>query len=362
MINGGIHTSVELTYWLKTQIKLPPSLRLEFFDRMDNLCDRSGTPMSPLLHDACVWLFGLDLVRVIEGFDDFEAPRLSGEMERRIAQVVPSALVLEFIRLFSLVCDTPPPVDPDLIYYITTESASVQFSGFVYFILIAQSGTVDWGDGNTEFFDSGAGITVALNHTYEVAADYDIKLYFSSPENFTTFTDLTAVGVGYDILMSNTLTASELSVLVDDASGFTEIPSTFPDNRMQTINLGKCTLDSIDLTPYLNLQNAGFSNSSSITTINASGLASLIQLYAFNNALLTETIITGCSSLVDYNVTQCLLDSNEVDDVLIELANLGALNGAFDSSFQIIPAPPTGASLVARNTLTANGWTILTDV
>ena len=102
----GQFTSPQLENYLKTLIPMMPSQRLPFFNRMDNLCELSGVKMPDALKVEVQKLFGFEMVKIIEGFADYSAPRLKEILYGSIGNVIPRPLQLEFIRLFSRVCSS----------------------------------------------------------------------------------------------------------------------------------------------------------------------------------------------------------------------------------------------------------------
>lgn len=101
-----------LSQWIKTKSPVSPSVRLELFNRLDNLCELSGLKMTDKLRGELEVKFGLEFVKVIEGFEDIEIPRLADELQRAIVRFFPSAYRLEAERLFSRVCG---PTGPALV-------------------------------------------------------------------------------------------------------------------------------------------------------------------------------------------------------------------------------------------------------
>jgi len=93
----------------------PSALRLELVNRLENLCTLTGTPMSPELHRWVEDTFGLDMVRVIEGYSTFSSPVLSPSTLDIVDRVVPknyqgSDVNIEFRRLFDVSCIAPPSI------------------------------------------------------------------------------------------------------------------------------------------------------------------------------------------------------------------------------------------------------------
>jgi len=102
----GQYITPPLEQFLKTRLNIMPSQRLAFFNRMDNLCELSGVKMSDELRSEVEAYFGFAMVRVIEGFADFDAPRLQESLYSGINRMIPAELRLEFIRLFARVCES----------------------------------------------------------------------------------------------------------------------------------------------------------------------------------------------------------------------------------------------------------------
>jgi len=90
----------------------PKNLRLEFKNRIENLCSLSGSPMSPALRQWVIQTFGLEMVRVIEGYSSLTAPVLSPQLQERINRIVPKNyqgedVNLLFKQLFDVTCVAP---------------------------------------------------------------------------------------------------------------------------------------------------------------------------------------------------------------------------------------------------------------
>lgn len=93
--------------WLKTKMPISAELRLEFFDRLDNLCDQSGLKMTNALEDEIEELFGLEMVKIIEDYADIATPRLPSSIQRKIYRHIDPRYSLEMLRLFTLTCEGP---------------------------------------------------------------------------------------------------------------------------------------------------------------------------------------------------------------------------------------------------------------
>lgn len=78
---------------------VPKNLSLEFKNRMENLCSLSGTPMSPDLRQWVIQTFGLEMVRVIEGYSSLTAPVISPELNEKINRIVPNNYQGEDVNL-----------------------------------------------------------------------------------------------------------------------------------------------------------------------------------------------------------------------------------------------------------------------
>lgn len=68
----------------------PKNLRLEFKNRIENLCSLSGSPMSPALRQWVIQTFGLEMVRVLESYSSFSGNKFSPQLQERINRIVPS--------------------------------------------------------------------------------------------------------------------------------------------------------------------------------------------------------------------------------------------------------------------------------
>ena len=107
----------------------PDGLRLEFVDRLENLCSLSGTPMSPDLRQWVMQTFGLEMARVIEDYSSQTPPVFSPEMLDTIDRVIPynyqgDDVNLMFRQQFDAVC-----VAPKCLFYTTYSNYLGGFSG-----------------------------------------------------------------------------------------------------------------------------------------------------------------------------------------------------------------------------------------
>jgi hypothetical protein len=108
---------------------VPRKLRLEFKDRLENLCSLSGTPMSPDLREWVIRTFGLEMVRVMESYSSLTPPVFSPALQRKINQIVPSNYQGEDVNLmFRQQFDTSCC---DNMYIVSfTDTTYTSFSGW----------------------------------------------------------------------------------------------------------------------------------------------------------------------------------------------------------------------------------------
>lgn len=177
----GQRTTPSLEQYLKHQIRIKPEQRLPFFNRVDNLCELSGVPMRSDLRREVERMFGFDMIRVIEGFSDCDAPRLSDDVKKAIRLSLPQQLELEFIRLFGrqccdAICLTVElvddlPVEPDgcefALVYLADETkfntAIYQWDGEAWVIQVGASGTFEIGEIITVAYTTTGNYNVVLN-------------------------------------------------------------------------------------------------------------------------------------------------------------------------------------------------------
>ena len=100
---------------------------------------------------------------------------------------------------------------------------------------------------------------------------------------------------------------------------------------------------------------------SSVIITDTSGLYTDILLNDNNLSSFDMSPITSNQDGISIDLTGNVFTSTTVDDLFNFLGTTGWLNGDIDISGQTPAAPPTAASLTARNTLTTDGWTITTD-
>lgn len=117
--------------WVKNKMPISPSVRLEFYNRLENLCE-IDIPMTAALRAALTKWIGddktaLTFIRIIEAFDTTSRPRLPNnqairgdEVKNKLARLIPREFYLEFLRLFDRQCAamrcytfTLTAIDPD---------------------------------------------------------------------------------------------------------------------------------------------------------------------------------------------------------------------------------------------------------
>jgi len=108
---------------------VPSNLRLEFKNRLENLCSLSGTPMSPDLREWVIRTFGLEMARVMESYSSLTPPVFSPALQRKINQIVPSNYQGEDVNLiFRQQFDTSCC---DNMYIVSfTDTTYTSFSGW----------------------------------------------------------------------------------------------------------------------------------------------------------------------------------------------------------------------------------------
>lgn len=168
---------------------------------------------------------------------------------------------------------------------------------------------VDWGDGT---------MNMSLSHTYADAGTYTFKVYNSTAT----------------IIEIRNTTGPSVYNIIDVAA----IPDTVQSK------LGFDT-NSIVTLPAINF-----------------GLITGLQSIVISKNLLTSFPSLATNPLVKIvNVAQNDLDTATIDALLIQLDAHGLSNGAFYSTGQVTPAPPSGGGITAKNNLIAKGWIVLTD-
>lgn len=125
-----------------TDYLVPKNLSLEFKNRIENLCSLSGSPMSPALREWVINKFGLEMVRVIEGYSSLTPPVFSPQLQEKINRVVPTNYQGEnvnmmFKQLFNVSC-------PTFCLYSTVPIYDVSYGSFT-------DPLWDWGGFGTDF-------------------------------------------------------------------------------------------------------------------------------------------------------------------------------------------------------------------
>jgi len=101
------------------------------------------------------------------------------------------------------------------------------------------------------------------------------------------------------------------------------------------------------------------SDDMNIYSLDLSGLSSLEQLF-HGNTILAHVNITGCTNLIDVDLTNNALVEASVDHVLITLDNNGLSNGFVDLGGGTNAAPSVTGSAAAANLIT-KGWSVNTN-
>ena len=91
--------------------------------------------------------------------------------------------------------------------------------------------------------------------------------------------------------------------------------------------------------------------------LDVSGLTELAELDVQTNQI-TSLNVTGCVLLTQLYASNCLMGVSELNAVLIQLDNNGALNGAVSLVGQ---GTPTGGGATAKTSLRNKGWLVDTD-
>jgi hypothetical protein len=99
------------------------------------------------------------------------------------------------------------------------------------------------------------------------------------------------------------------------------------------------------------------------TSIDVTGLSSLIVLNLYGNNLTDSPSISTLASLTNISLVTNNIPSSGVNTTLASLVSLGWNSGAYTAEFvsQTPAAPPTGAGITAYNTLIAAGVNVTTD-
>lgn len=106
----SVSLSPIFTDFLKRYLPMPnEAMRLEFYDRLCNLCERSGQNLSPELNRWIEQNLGLDMLRIIQDYSSFSLPKLSPDNLTYINRVIPRVfqaeeINMEFRRLFARQC------------------------------------------------------------------------------------------------------------------------------------------------------------------------------------------------------------------------------------------------------------------
>jgi len=144
----------------------------------------------------------------------------------------------------------------------------------MYFNSVGQTGTIDWGDGNTEPFDAGIFSSTLSTHNYATSGDYVIKVYLDDAPQLYGFKDISSVSIGTDIFLETTLTNFNY-FSVDYSAQFSSIPTAIMDRAldMDNLSMGRSVFSAIDVTMFTNLTVTGFSSSATLVSLNISNLS-----------------------------------------------------------------------------------------
>jgi hypothetical protein len=105
------------------------------------------------------------------------------------------------------------------------------------------------------------------------------------------------------------------------------------------------------------------SSSFGFTTLNASGLPVLTQLYFLHCTALTSIDISGSLLISALNGSDCALPTSQVNAILVQMQGSGVPLASMniDLSGQTPPAPPSGAGAAAKTAINLAGGTCVTD-
>jgi len=254
----------------------------------------------------------------------------------------------------------PASIPLAFTYYMDRDIAVNDTVGMILsFSAIGQTGTIDWGDGVTEPFDTGAGVILITDHLFSNSGLNEIKVYCADGSLLTYVLvandGLAGTQGGENIVFEAVVT--NLATLQLGDSSITTLPPTIP-TTITNLSLNDNLLTSADLSAYTNLTNVNINNNS-LTSIDLTGLVNLAVISLQNNTGLGTFTIPDFSNITQIAVDNCAIPTATIEAFLDGCDGNGLEDGFFDSQNQTPPAPVTGypayASLAGKN------WTLNTD-
>ena len=134
-----------------------------------------------------------------------------------------------------------------------------------------------------------------------------------------------------------------------DLSSLYSLQDLYLWNNNQKWPINASTLPSTNLTD-VEIYGNGFES------VDFSGQSNLYWLDAQNNAL-TNVLLTNCSRLYEVNLTNNLLGSNALDNVLLALDTAGSRNGVL--LFNGNPGTPSDTGWAGARSLQTKGWYVI---
>ena len=133
-------------------------------------------------------------------------------------------------------------------------------------------------------------------------------------------------------------------------------------SQIQDFELGFGPGDTVSLNNAIALNGLGEwdSDGMNIYSLDLTGLSSIDELYHCCSVL-THINITGCSNLLDVDLTDNALTEASIDHVLISLDNYGLSNG-FVYLAGGANSIPSAAGLAAKTSLEGKGWYVQVNV
>jgi hypothetical protein len=185
--------------YIQNRIFYSEKNRLEFYDRLENLCERRFPMSEDLKSNLNSYLednqTSLEFIRVVEAFPQLEKPVLPQDVLSRFEAKLPTELYLPFLRIFDRSCC--PEITPETFGYTPT---TWDFGVALYITSTIPSGYSAYfeftSDQGTNWLDYGIltdNQLVGTDPIYTSLTDFWSRLRVVSGANCTYYSEVSTV-------------------------------------------------------------------------------------------------------------------------------------------------------------------------
>lgn len=307
---------------------------------------------SPINMQAQVFYTTADETAYLTFLNGTVAPAngMTGSFNKIAGQFIYTCGVGELLRVFSPVVYVKISVLSVFVQNtIVTSGHSIQ--SFQYYSF-GGTQVIDWGDATIQEYTSTGSLPNA--HNYDgggspLSANYSINIFHNDAMTSLRIIDaINVAGSVYGSSYGSSYTdSSNVSIL-------TNLTGVLPSSLIQLILIGDFSaLSAFDITPLNYCQ----------TTLKTLQISA--NVVAWKNGATTGffTMLTNFNNLNTIFWNGNALPASTIDAEFnnFPLFNSFPTGGAFFTRGQTPPAPPTSASLAARNFIISFGWNVLTD-